>query len=312
MTVAIPVLSLNRYLNGSRTDREEFIGKMGGALQEVGFFSVVDHGVDPQLVRDAYGRAEAFFTLADSVKSRYEVEQLAGQRGFTRFGRERAKGASIPDLKEFWHVGPLEPSQGDRGAVNIWPEEVPGFREAFSELYRRLEICSRTLLEACALYIGEAPDRFSSIAEGGDSILRVIHYPPLEGHRVTGAMRAAPHEDINLITLLSEATSSGLEIMTPGGDWFPVPSHPGQIIVDTGDMLQNLTNGLYKSTTHRVVNSDNTRERRFSMPFFVHPHSRADLGPLPSCIEKTGRKKLYRDLTAGEFLSERLAEIGLK
>lgn len=308
MSLEIPVLSLKSYLTGSQIHKDYFVHKMGQALMDVGFFSIVEHDVDPHLLQKAYQRAEVFFGLPEAVKEGYEQVQLAGQRGFTRFGREQAKDAKIPDLKEFWHVGPLDHADYPE---NIWPGEVRGFREVFSELYKSLEACSVALLEACALYIGEAPDLFTSMVKGGNSILRVIHYPPLVGQEAQGGMRAAPHEDINLITLLSEATSSGLEIMTPKGEWFPVPSHPGQIIVDTGDMLQNLTNGLYKSATHRVVNPDNSRDRRFSMPFFVHPASQVELGPLPSCLVKTGHKKVYRDITAGAFLAERLSEIGL-
>ena len=168
-----------------------------------------------------------------------------------------------------------------------------------------------TLLEACALYVGEERDRFTSIAENGNSILRVIHYPPIADDRDPAAIRAAAHEDINLITLLCEATTGGLELLQRDGTWRSIHALKGQIVVDTGDMIQNITNGILRSTTHRVVNPDNSKERRFSMPFFVHPRSEASLNPLPRCVERTGGTKNYRDITAGQYLMERLKEIGL-
>jgi isopenicillin N synthase-like dioxygenase len=168
-----------------------------------------------------------------------------------------------------------------------------------------------TLLEACALYVGEQADRFTSIATNGDSILRIIHYPPVAGDRHPKSIRAGAHEDINLITLLCEATDGGLELLQRDGTWRPIHALKGQIVVDTGDMIQNMTNGLLKSTTHRVVNPDNSRARRFSMPFFVHPRAEASLRPLDSCLAKTEPSDAYRNITAGEYLHERLVEIGL-
>ena len=168
-----------------------------------------------------------------------------------------------------------------------------------------------TLLEACALYVGESKDRFSSIATNGNSILRVIHYPPVPADRDPASIRAAAHEDINLITLLCEATTGGLELLQRDGTWRAIHALKGQIVCDTGDMIQNISNGILRSTTHRVVNPDNSRERRFSMPFFVHPRAEVSLNPLESCVKRQGGKKNYRDITAGDYLMERLREIGL-
>ena len=192
---------------------------------------------------------------------------------------------------------------------NIWPSEVPAFESVFKTLFSSLEARSFTLLKACALYLSESPDLFSDTAKQGNSILRIIHYPPVEG--TPASIRAGAHEDINLITLLPEATAGGLELLQRNGEWLPVKAKPGQIIVDSGDMLQNMTNGFFKSTTHRVVNPDNSTERRFSMPFFVHPRSETNLAPLASCIQRTGGERIFPNITADEFLQQRLAEIGL-
>ena len=181
----------------------------------------------------------------------------------------------------------------------------------FLELYRQLELCSKSLLEACALFLGEPEKLLANMTEDGDTILRVIHYPPLSEEREPKSIRAAAHEDINLITLLCESTAEGLELLQRDGVWRPIHALEGQIIVDCGDMLQNLTNGLLKSTTHRVVNPDNDRARRFSMPFFVHPRAEVDLSPLPSCIAKTESNDTFQNITAREFLLQRLREIGL-
>jgi isopenicillin N synthase-like dioxygenase len=180
-----------------------------------------------------------------------------------------------------------------------------------AQLYAQLEVCAVQLLEACAIYLDEPPELFRVMAQQGDSILRVVHYPPLPPNVDTNSLRAAPHEDINLITLLCEATADGLEVLQQDGSWLPIPTTSGQIIVDSGDMLQQLTNGLFKSTTHRVANPENDRSRRFSMPFFVHPRAEVDLTPLPSCVTKTGGQLKFPSLTAGEYLQQRLHEIGL-
>jgi len=303
----IPTLSLYNFRCGDPVVQTQFVKQMGDALVDLGFFALVDHGVDPDLSREAYECCQAFFALPSGAKMRYSNPDLKGQRGYTCFGKEHAKDHPYPDLKEFWHIG-REPSSSPH---NLWPTEVPRFQPVFRELYRQLDHCASDLLQACALYVKESQNLFADMAAGGNSVLRVIHYPPIPLTAHPASVRAAAHEDINFITLLSEATAPGLELRQRDGTWLPIHALPGQIIVDTGDMLQHLTNGLFRSTTHRVVNPDNDREQRFSMPFFIHPRSEVNLTPLPSCVAQTGGIPRFAALTAEEFLEKRLREIGL-
>lgn len=309
----IPVVDLDHFLRGSRAQKETFVRELGDALKDCGFFALQNHGVDQRLVEKAYQLSAAFFDLPEATKKKYEDVALKGQRGFTSFGREHAKGAKAADLKEFWHVGrefaPSHPLRHEY-TPNFWPTEIPEFKEVMLELYRQLDVCSLRLLEACSIYIGEEPGLLPGMATDGNTILRIINYPEVPTDRDPAAIRAGAHEDINFITLLCEATAGGLELLRRDGSWQPIHALKGQIIVDTGDMLQNLTNGLLKSTTHRVVNPGNSRERRFSMPYFVHPRSEVSLNPLAKCVERTGGKK-FPDLNAGEYLDQRLKEIGL-
>lgn len=310
----IPVIDLGDFISGEAERRECFVQRAGEALENLGFFAVENHGVDAQLVKDAYGAARKFFELDESARRAHEDPVLKGQRGYTSFGREHAKDSAAPDLKEFWHVGrELDPDHDlyDVYPKNIWPSEVPAFRRLMTALYRQLDACANALLRACALYLDVPETTFSDMAEDGNTILRVLHYPPVEPDVNPASIRAAAHEDINLITLLCESTDDGLELRTKDGSWIPVHALDGQIIVDSGDMLQNATNGIFKSTTHRVVNPANDGRRRFSMPFFVHPRSEVDLSPLPRCVHRSGRSSSYPTITAGEYLHQRLAEIGL-
>lgn len=310
MQQTIPVLDLNNF---QTSKHKEFVEGLGNALREIGFFALQNHGVDYRLIQKAYQISEHFFDLPEKTKRNYEDLAIKGQRGFTSFGREHAKDQKAPDLKEFWHVGrELALSHPLRNIYphNIWPSEIPEFKEVMLELYRQLDVCSMKLLAACSEYIGEDTDLLPSMARDGNTILRVINYPEVSPDRDPASIRAGAHEDINFITLLCEATAGGLELLQRDGSWLPIHALKGQIIVDTGDMLQNLTNGLLKSTTHRVVNPDNSRERRFSMPYFVHPRSEVDLSPLRRCKERTGETK-YPPITAGEYLDQRLKEIGL-
>jgi isopenicillin N synthase-like dioxygenase len=303
MQQTIPVVDLQALLHGDPSQQQAFISTLGNALETLGFFAVVNHGVDRALIQQAYQQAEAFFQRSDEVKLKSEDPALNGQRGFTRFGKEHAKNHSVPDLKEFWHVG------RESHLANLDP--IPDFRSVMNELYRQLDLCASHLLEACALYLGEERAFLSDMTIAADSILRIIHYPPIPENADPTSLRSAPHEDINLITLLCEATDSGLELLHRDGTWLAIPNIPGQIIVDSGDMLQQLTNGLLKSTTHRVVNHGD-RDRRFSMPFFVHPVAQTDLAPLRSCIARTGGEVKFPEMSAGEYLQQRLGEIGLK
>ena len=311
MQQTIPVLDLE-HLDAPGRHRK-FVDDLGNALRDIGFFALQNHGVDYRLIEKAYQISAQFFDLPEAQKRAYEDLEIKGQRGFTSFGREHAKDHKAPDLKEFWHVG-RELSSSHRLAnvypKNMWPTEIPEFKEVMLELYRQLDVCSMRLLQACSEYIGEASDFLPSLARDGNTILRVINYPEVSPDRDPQSIRAGAHEDINFITLLCEATAGGLELLQRDGTWLPIHALKGQIIVDTGDMLQNLTNGLLKSTTHRVVNPDNSRERRFSMPFFVHPRSEVDLSPIPRCRELTGQTK-YPNISAGEYLDQRLREIGL-
>jgi isopenicillin N synthase-like dioxygenase len=301
----IPTLDLQDFLADVPPQRSAFVAEMGAALETIGFFALVNHGVEAELIAQAYGVSQSFFALPEAVKLAYADPQLKGQRGFTRFGQEHAKDHPVPDLKEFWHVG------RESALANLQPTEVPQFHPVMLELYRQLEVCATHLLAACGLYLGEAIELLPEMARSGDTILRIIHYPPIPADVPPASLRAAAHEDINLITLLCEATADGLELLQRDGSWLAIPALPGQIIVDSGDMLQQLTNGLLKSTTHRVSNPHNDRDRRFSMPFFVHPRAEVDLTPLPGCVTKTGGVAKFPPITAGNYLQQRLREIGL-
>lgn len=310
----IPVVDLREWTGGTAAQKAQAAQTIGDALFDVGFFSVVAHGVDQKLIAQAYDQVAHLFDLPLATKSRYEIAALKGQRGYTSFGREHAKDHKAPDLKEFWHVGQELPGGHRFESLyghNVWPEELAQFRPVMLQLFMQLEQCAHRLLEACAMYLDEPEGLFCNMTRDGDTILRLINYPPVPPDAHPASIRAAPHEDINFITLLCEATASGLELLQRDGVWRPIHTLQGQIIVDAGDMLQHLTNGLFKSTTHRVVNPNNSRERRFSMPFFVHPRGEVDLTPMPACVSKTGGQVQYPERTARQFLDQRLREIGL-
>lgn len=314
MNYSIPVVDLNDYLSGDKERIERFVRGVGSALQEIGFFALTNHNVSTDLIHNAYSETKNLFALPTETKLAHQIPGLNGQRGYTAFGKEHAKGSKSPDLKEFWHVGQettTNPKLADIYPKNVWPEGLDKFRETTLSIYSSLEFAGLKVLEACGLYLGETSDRIRDTAVDGNSILRLIHYPPIPMDRDPNSIRAGAHEDINLITLLIDATTSGLELMDRKGNWIPVVTPRGCIIVDAGDMLQNLTNGFYKSTTHRVVNPDNSREARYSMPFFMHARGEVSLNPLPSCIEATGGKKNYPDISADAYLLQRLKEIGL-
>jgi len=309
----IPVLALTDFRPGGPGEAA-FVEGLGNSLEDTGFFALTEHGVDQHLIEQAYAAVTEFFMLPDETKRAYEIPGLKGQRGFTSFGKEHAKDHPAPDLKEFWHVGrDLPDGHPSKGVFpeNVWPREVAQFQATVAKLYAQLDLCAMRLLEAVSLYLGEPRSLIADMARDGNTVLRIIHYPPVPEEADAASMRAAPHEDINLITLLCEATAGGLELLRRDGTWLPIRALPGQIVVDAGDMLQNLTNGLMKSTTHRVVNPGNSRERRLSMPFFVHPRSEVSLAPLPSCIARTGGKAQFPSITAGQYLEQRLREIGL-
>jgi isopenicillin N synthase-like dioxygenase len=313
--MSIPVVDLAEFLSGDPQRKSAFVQQLGKAYEEVGFVAVKNHGVPDELIAHLYEYVQQFFSLPLEQKGNYEVPGLAGQRGYTSFGREHAKGSEAPDLKEFFQYGQIVE---DRDAIkseypdNVSVEQVKGFNETLFSAYRNFEKSGRALLQAIALYLGLEEGYFDNYIHNGNSILRCIHYPPIT-HEPKSAIRAEQHEDINLITLLVGASADGLQILTKQDEWVGVTSLPEQIVVNVGDMLQRLTNNKLRSTTHRVVNPsrDLWHTSRFSMPFFLHPRSEMSLASLESCIDDQ-HPKAYPDVTAGEYLDERLREIGLK
>jgi isopenicillin N synthase-like dioxygenase len=309
----IPTVDLNDYTSGDAAARSRLIETLGGGLSEFGFLNVEGHGIDSSLIRGTYDLWKRFFELPDEVKRRYAGVE-GGARGYTPFGVEHAKDNPLPDLKEFWHIG-QEPPEGhpyrQEYPANVWPAEIPEIRQPTQRLYSSLERVAENLLRALAEYFDMPRDAFASMMTVGNSILRVIHYPPVRPDQAP-AVRAAAHEDINLITLLCEATDSGLEILTRQGEWMAVETGPGQIVVDAGDMLSRFTNEVVPAATHRVVNpAENAARDRYSMPFFVHPYSACDLTIDERFVTAENPPK-YPPITAGQFLEQRLREIGLK
>jgi len=304
----VPTLSLAEHARGDVRARAAFAHDLFDGLKTFGFVILKDHGVDKALLARAYALAADFFHRPPAEKQAYIVGG-DGQRGYTPFGREHAKDCALPDLKEFWHVGREAAGESVEGfAPNVWPDAPSGFRETFLALYDALEWAGHVMLEALTEPLGLDPDYFRDLAVGGDSILRILHYPPVPDDAPAGSLRAAPHEDINLITLLVAANGAGLELLDRQGRWLPVETAPENIIVDAGDMLARITNDVIPATTHRVVNPDGPNESRYSMPFFLHPRPDAVLSCIESC---RGDGAKHSDITAGAFLRRRLEEIGL-
>lgn len=313
--MSIPVVDLADFLSGDVNIKASFVQQLGKAYEDVGFVAVKNHGVPDALISDLYEYVQQFFSLPLDKKSTYEVPGLAGQRGYTSFGREHAKGSDAPDLKEFFQYGQIVEDKAvvsEEYPDNVAVNEVKDFNETLYAAYRNFEKSGKALLQAIALYLNLDERYFDNYIHNGNSILRCIHYPPIT-NEPKSAIRAEQHEDINLITLLVGASADGLQILTKQNEWVGVTSLPEQIVVNVGDMLQRLTNNRLRSTTHRVVNParDLWHTSRFSMPFFLHPQSEMSLSSLESCIDAQ-HPKAYDDVTAGEYLDERLREIGLK
>jgi isopenicillin N synthase-like dioxygenase len=312
--MSIPSVDLADFLSGDITRKNDFVQKLGKAYEEVGFVAVKNHGVADELISDLYQYVQEFFSLPLDKKRNYEIAGMAGQRGYTSFGTEHAKGSDAPDLKEFFQYGQVATNnyKEEEYPSNVKVSEVIKFNKTFDEAYRGFEKSGTALLQAIALYLDLNEHYFDEFVQNGNSILRAIHYPPIT-HEPTSAIRAEQHEDINLITLLVGASADGLEILSKLGDWVPVTSLPEQIVVNVGDMLQRFTNNKLISTTHRVVNPKRElwHTSRFSIPFFLHPRSSMSLKCLESCIDDA-HPIAYEDATAGEYLDERLREIGLK
>ena len=313
---SIPVLNLQDYLSDDENRKNRFVHELGEALVDIGFFSLTGHGIDLNHIDKAYSVAEEFFALSPDTKAKYENKDGPKQRGHIPFGIEAAKGNPTPDLKEFWQTGRTLSTDNPHYETipeNIWPDDdLPDFQSTIDGLYNEMDNVGVLLLEACALYLGKDKNWFVNMAQDGNTILRVIHYPPIAEDADPNAVRAAQHEDINFITLLVGATADGLEVMDHDGSWIAVEGRHDHIIVDTGDMIQNITNGFYKSITHRVVNPEDAKGDRYSMPLFVHPRPDVDLSPRPEFFDRTGGTAKYPNITAGEYLEQRLREIGLQ
>ena len=313
----IPSLDLADFTSGDPVKKQQFVQDLGEAFQNIGFVAIKNHGLSDQLTHDLYAGVKKFFALPDEVKQKYERPELAGQRGYIGKGKEHAKGRNTGDLKEFYHVGQeLPPAElrAEGYPDNIWPEEVPEFKETTLTAYRALEKAGQDMLRAIALYLDLDEHYFDDKVYHGNSILRQIHYFPIEDPDSVpaDAVRAAEHGDINLITLLMGASADGLQVLRRDGKWIPITALPEQVVVNVGDMLSRHTNNRLKSTIHRVVNPPRElmHTSRFSIPFFMHPRSEMDLTCLESCIDAEN-PKAYTDITAGDFLTERLIDLGL-
>lgn len=309
----VPTLSLGTYLNGTQDEKVKFIEQLFQGIKDYGFIILKDHDVSKELLLRAYEVLEKFYKLPSVQKQSYVSEMGGGQRGYTAFGKEHAKGSPVMDLKEFWHVGrevPTGHAFEKYYPKNIWPDDtVAEFRSVFELLFKQLEIAGIQMMEALSYPLEVEKDYFSKMVVEGNSILRLLHYPPIPEGVDTRCVRAAAHEDINFITILPAATTSGLQLKDRDGTWLDIESDFGSLIVDAGDMLARITNDIIPSTTHRVINpQDGKNNSRYSMPFFMHPHPESLLSCLPSC-RGTGAK--YPDISAHEFLMQRLREIGL-
>lgn len=314
LPMGIPSVDLAQFLNGTAEEKQQFVNALGQAYEEIGFVAVKNPLIADDTIANLYQVVQDFFALPAEVKAKYEREELAGQRGYTSFGKEHAKDSNAGDLKEFWHFG-QEVTDGDSikssYPANIHVSEIPSFFEVGIQAYKDLENTGKHLLRAIALHLGLEENWFDAHIHNGNSILRPIHYPPITSEP-KNAVRAGQHEDINLITLLIGASAEGLEVLNKQNEWVAVTALPDHIVVNVGDMLERLTNNKLKSTTHRVVNPP--REKwstpRFSIPFFLHPRMEMKLDCLPSCVP-AGEEPAFAPIVAIDFLNERLAEIGL-
>lgn len=314
----VPSLDLSHFTEGTAQQKAAFVNDLGHAYSNIGFVAIKNHGLSDELVSQLYAASKDFFSLDESHKLHYKVPGIFGQRGYTGKGEEHAKGRSTGDLKEFYHIGqiidPTDPACAEY-PENIWPEEVPEFEKYGQQAYQTLEKTGIQMLRAIALFLNLDEYYFDSKVKNGNSILRAIHYFPIENPEDVpdDAVRAAEHGDINLITLLMGASAEGLQVLRRDGKWIPITALPDQIVVNVGDMMERLTNNVLKSTIHRVVNppKDRMHTSRYSIPFFMHPRSEMDLSCLPSCVSEENPKS-YSDISAGAFLDERLKEIGLK
>lgn len=319
----VPQLDIRRFDQGSEAQRSSFIADLGEALRGFGFVGIREHGLDDALVARSYELLKQFFALPSEVKRRYHVPGGGGARGYTSFGVETAKDATVADLKEFWHVGrELGADSQWAGSLpdNLWPSEIPGFRATLSSLYAALDGLGNRMLRAIALHLELPEDWFADKVDHGNSILRPIHYPPLNGELgelgelgAEGAVRSAAHGDINLITLLVGSGEPGLQILSRTQEWIPVSTIEGVVVCNVGDMLERLTNHVLPSTVHQVVNPPEPwrSQARYSIPFFLHPNSEFPIETLPECVSPSNPDRYPTSITADEFLQQRLREIKL-
>ena len=311
----IPLVDLSKFVNGTAEERQAFVDKLGKAFHETGFVGVVGHGISKDLIDRFFSNANNFFGLPVPTKRKYEIPGLAGQRGYTSFGKEHAKQSEVADLKEFFQIGQFVSEGHELRAQyprNIAVAEAPSFLMWGKQLYQSFERAGAHLLRAIALHLELPENYFESRIDKGNSILRAIHYPPITKEPET-AIRAEQHEDINLITLLVGASAGGLQLLNSEGEWKDILPENNEIVINVGDMLQRLTNNYLKSTTHRVVNppKEEWHKPRLSIPFFLHPQSTMDLTCLDKCVSEE-TPIAYEPITAGGYLDERLREIGLK
>jgi isopenicillin N synthase-like dioxygenase len=316
MTSRIPTLDIRRYSEPSNSsDRDAFVAELGAAYREWGFAGIRNHGIAQAAIDGAYDAFKAFFALPADVKMKYHVKGAGGARGYTPFGIETAKDSKYPDLKEFWHIGreiPRDSKYADVMAPNLWPTEVAGFRDYGYGLFEALDALGSRVLRALALHIDLPEAYFDDKTNFGNSILRPIHYPPITSPDIPNVGAGAP-EDINQITQLVGARAQGREVKSRKGEWVPFTADADTIVVNIGDMLQRLTNHVYPSTTHRVVNppGEQARKPRYSVPFFLHPHPDFIIDVLPSCIDAGNPSRYPQPISAHEYLQERLREIKL-
>ena len=311
MSKHVPTLDISRF----ETDKRRFVEEIGAAYREFGFCGISGHGIPASLIDNAYRVFKEFFALPEAVKMKYHLPGTGGARGYTPFMIETAKDAQYPDLKEFWHIGreiPRDAPHADIMAPNLWPTEVPGFRQYGYGLYEALDHLGTRVLRALALHIDLPENWFDDKTNYGNSILRPIHYPPITAPDVPN-VRAGAHEDINFITLLVGASAAGLELLTREGTWLPITTQGDTIVVNIGDMLQRLSNHVYPSTTHRVVNpkGDDSRKPRYSVPFFLHPNPDFLIESLPSCVTADRPNRYPTPILSHDYLMERLREIKL-
>ena len=311
---SIPSVDLNDFMSGDSTKKKKFVDAIGKAYEEIGFVALQGHFLDDALVENLYKEVKNFFSLPTETKQKYEIPGIGGQRGYVSFGKESAKGKKEGDLKEFWHFGQyVEDDEKFKAEYpdNLIVEELPEFNKVGKETYKMLEKTAKFVLRALALHLDLEETYFDNYIHNGNSILRPIHYPPIT-EEPKDAVRAAAHGDINLITLLMGAQGRGLQVQNHKGEWIDAIAKPNELMINVGDMLSRHTNNKLKSTMHRVVNPPKELwgTSRYSIPFFMHPISDMKLNVLEGCVDDNSPKQ-FDDITAGEFLNERLIELGL-